>query len=174
MRLLNVILLLVLSVNVQWVYAYDADLNTINYKAVDFELENEHYDGTSNLCYSTRQCINSYSQKKTQDGAFFAFIGFGNDTKGAFEVAQAGGRNSGQLTQFLKQTATQLGRSIRKFDKNVVKHENWIANPKSKIPEWDTFSAQRQANTIHHWKEDIARARELQTIAKGVAKQKGF
>lgn len=94
--------------------------------------------------------------------------------KGAFKIAQEGGRHAGQLKQFLKQDATQLGRSIRKFDKNIAKHEKWITDPKSKIPEWNTFSAERQANTIHHWQQDIARARELQSIAKEVAKQKGF
>jgi len=94
--------------------------------------------------------------------------------KGAFEVAREGGRNAGQLAQFMKQNSTQLGRSIRKFDKNIAKHEKLIADPKSKIPDWDSFSAERQANTIHHWQQDIARAREQQSIAREVAKQKGF
>ncbi len=94
--------------------------------------------------------------------------------KGAFEIAKEGGTHSGQLREFLKQNAAQLGRSIRSFDKNIAKHEKWILNPKSKIPEWDTFNAERQARTIHHWRKDIARARELQNIAIGVAKEKGF
>jgi hypothetical protein len=97
-----------------------------------------------------------------------------NAQNSAFKVAQEGGRHAGQLKQFLKQDATQLGRSIRKFEKNIANHEKWIADPKSKIPEWNTFSAERQANTIHHWQQDIARAQELQSIANEVVKQKGF
>lgn len=95
-------------------------------------------------------------------------------TSSAFKIAQEGGRHAGQLKQFLKQDATQLRRSIRTFDKNIAKHQNWIANPRSKITEWHTFSAKRQADIIHHWQQDIACARELQSIAKEVAKLKGF
>jgi len=73
MRLLNFILLLALSINVSWGYTYDANQNTSNYKIIDFELQNQQYDGTSNLCY---RCINSSNEnlkEKTQNGSFFTF-----------------------------------------------------------------------------------------------------
>jgi len=68
-RLLNFILLLVLCVNVSWGYDYDANLN----KTIDLEIQNQHYDGVSNLCGNDRKCKLSDFQKKTQGGSFFAF-----------------------------------------------------------------------------------------------------
>jgi len=82
MKLLHFILLLVLSINVSWSYTYDASLNTSNYKIIDFELKNQQYDDTSNLC---NRCISSHNknlQEKARDGSFFAFIGFSNAPKG--------------------------------------------------------------------------------------------
>jgi len=77
MRLLNFILLLILSINVSWGYTYDAGLNTSNYKIIDFELQNQQYDGISNLCYRCTHATDKVLQEKAQDGSFFAFeVGF--------------------------------------------------------------------------------------------------
>jgi len=85
MRLLNFILLLILSINVSWGYTYDAGLNTSNYKIIDFELQNQQYDGISNLCYRCTHATDKVLQEKAQDGSFFAFeVGF---------VASKGGKN---------------------------------------------------------------------------------
>jgi len=71
-RLLLFILGVVFSFQV-WGYVYDAVLDVSSYGNIEFDIENQHYDGTPNLCY---RCINPFVenlQEKTQDGSFLAF-----------------------------------------------------------------------------------------------------
>jgi RHS repeat-associated protein len=90
--------------------------------------------------------------------------------KGATEIAQEGGRHAGQLQQFLKQTPDQLQRTVRSFDKQIAKHEGWIANPASKVSNFSQLRPEHQQNLLHHWKQDIARHQELRSIAQDVLK----
>lgn len=73
MRLLRLILLFVLSINVSWGYAYDADINLSNHEVIGFEQQNQRYDDTPNLCYNGRHCTYTDLRKKTQQGSFFEF-----------------------------------------------------------------------------------------------------
>jgi RHS repeat-associated protein len=88
-----------------------------------------------------------------------------------YDVASSGGRHAGQLKQFLSWSPKQIQTSIRTFEKNIAKHEGYIANPTSKAPGWDTFTPQHQANLLHHWREDIARAKELKSLAEEVLRR---
>jgi uncharacterized protein RhaS with RHS repeats len=90
--------------------------------------------------------------------------------KGATQIAQEGGRHAGQFQQFLKQTPDQLQRTIRSFDKQIAKHEGWIADPTSKVPNFSQLRPEHQQNLIHHWKQDIVRHQELRSIAQDVLK----
>jgi hypothetical protein len=89
-------------------------------------------------------------------------------TQSALDVARAGGRHAGQLRQFMKQTPDQLRKSIASFEKNIAKHEGWIKDPTSKVANWADLSPQHQQNLLHHWGQDIERARELRSIAEDV------
>ena len=86
--------------------------------------------------------------------------------------AQMGGVNKGQYEAFLKQTPDQLEKSIKSFDSNIKKHLEYIDNPKSHEPRWDSFDVDRQNNLINHWNNDIARAKEYKYIAENVLSTK--
>ena len=90
--------------------------------------------------------------------------------KSATQIAQAGGRHAGQLAQFAKQTPDQLGKTINSFDKQIAKHEGFIANPTSHVPNFNELSTKHQGNLIHHWGQDIKRHQELKSIAEDVLK----
>lgn len=90
--------------------------------------------------------------------------------KSATQIAQAGGRHAGQLAQFAKQTPDQLGKTINSFDKQIAKHEEFIANPTSHVPNFNELSTKHQGNLIHHWGQDIKRHQELKSIAEDVLK----
>jgi RHS repeat-associated protein len=90
--------------------------------------------------------------------------------KSATQIAQEGGRHAGQLGQFLKQTPDQLQRTIRSFDKNIAKHEGWIADPASKVQNFSQLRTEHQQNLLHHWQQDIIRHQELKSIAQDVLK----
>jgi hypothetical protein len=89
---------------------------------------------------------------------------------GATQIAQEGGRHAGQLQQFPKQTPDQLQRTIRSFDKQIAKHEGWIADPSSKVQNFSQLRPEHQRNLLHHWGQDIARHQELRSIAQDVLK----
>ncbi len=90
----------------------------------------------------------------------------------AFEIAQAGGKNAGQLKRFMEWTPKQLEKSIKSFERLVVEHEEYIRNPKIKYPDWDNFTLGRQQNEIHHWTNDIIRAKEYKSMAEKTLKLK--
>jgi RHS repeat-associated protein len=94
----------------------------------------------------------------------------GKRAASATQIAQEGGRHAGQLQQFLKQTPDQLQRTIRSFDKLIAKHEGWIADPASKVPNFSQLRPEHQQNLLHHWRQDIARHQELRSIAQDILK----
>jgi RHS repeat-associated protein len=52
----------------------------------------------------------------------------------------------------------RLRSSAKTHQKQIDKHKGWIDDPKSKYGDkWDTFSEERKANAIYHWKQDIKR-----------------
>ena len=139
MRLLNFILLLVLSINVSWAYIYDASLNTSSNKTIDCELQNQQYDGTSNLCNRCISFHNKNLQEKTQSGSFFAF--------------EIGLVATNSVTQLSK---SQL-KGIRSLEKQIQKHQKKIddfkANPTVRpgmenLPK-DVIKRQQQARVKH-------------------------
>ena len=83
-------------------------------------------------------------------------------------IAKEGGTHAGQLRQFLSWTPKQLQKSIKSFDKLIADHQSWIADPTSKIPNFNSFSAEHQKNILHHWSEDAKRAQDLKDIAQDV------
>lgn len=146
MRLLNFILLLVLSINVSWGYTYDANQNTSNYKIIYFELQNQQYDGTSNLCY---RCINSSNEnlkEKTQDGSFFAFeVGL---------VAAKGGlpkHSKHSLNQKINRkvkTSDELDAIRNPLDKRPVKYDSQGRPSQRSIGEKAEVAVNPDTNTI--------------------------
>ncbi|MEX0139512.1 RHS repeat-associated core domain-containing protein [Massilia sp. LMS1-1-1.1] len=88
----------------------------------------------------------------------------------ATQIAAEGGKHAGQLTQFLKQTPDQLRKTIGSFERQIAKHEGYIADPASHVPNFGALRPEHQSNLLHHWGQDIIRHRELMSIAKDVLK----
>jgi len=86
----------------------------------------------------------------------------------ATKIAREGGKHAGQLKQFLKQTPEQLLKTIKSFNNQITKHEEWINNPTSKIVDFNELRPEHQQNLLHHWRQDIARHQELKAIAEDV------
>lgn len=92
----------------------------------------------------------------------------GHPPRAAVDIARAGGKHAGQLEQFMKQTPDQLQKTIRSFDKQIARHESWIADPASKVKDFSSLRLEHQENLIHHWQQDILRHKELKSIAESV------
>ena len=92
--------------------------------------------------------------------------------KDAYKEAEAGGKHKGQLEQFKKQNQDQLKKSIKSFDKQIAKHKDKMKNPKKYVPDWDKKTPKHQDNLIHHWNEDIKRAKVYKEMATQVLRSK--
>jgi RHS repeat-associated protein len=86
----------------------------------------------------------------------------------AERAAAAGARYPKQVEQALRMTPQQLQNSVKSFTENIAKHQGYIKNPLSKVPNWNQLSPQHQQNLINHWNNDIARAQAYRAIAEGV------
>lgn len=105
LRAIYALLLFILSFSAQSGYEYDATYNLASTEIVEIDRKNCHYDDTSNFCDNGRQRISSYSQKKTQDGSFFAF-----------DVGLVAAKGVKELTK-------QQQKSVRSLEKQISKHE---------------------------------------------------
>ena len=86
----------------------------------------------------------------------------------AERAAAAGARYPKQVEQALRMTPQQLQKSVGSFTENIAKHQGYLKNPQSHVPNWNQLSPQHQQNLIHHWNNDIARAEGYRDIAEGV------
>jgi hypothetical protein len=86
----------------------------------------------------------------------------------AERAAAAGARYPKQVEQALKMNPQQLQKSVSSFTENIAKHQGYLKNPQSHVPNWTQLSPQHQQNLIHHWNNDIARAQGYRDIAEGV------
>lgn len=59
-----------------------------------------------------------------------------------------------------KQETGSLIRAIRKYDKRIKEHEEYICNPTAHCPDWDSYSDKRKAGLIKHWNKEIANFKE--------------
>jgi hypothetical protein len=90
----------------------------------------------------------------------------------AYEIAKAGGKRSSWYKGYREQGERQLLKGIRKLEKQIASHENWIANPLSKIQNYNDLDSRERAGLIRGWKTDIQRQRELVDILQGILKER--
>lgn len=55
-----------------------------------------------------------------------------------------------------KQESGSLIRAIRKYKQRIEEHKGYILDPRSHCPEWDSYSEQKKAGLIRHWKKEIS------------------
>lgn len=89
----------------------------------------------------------------------------------AYKVAAEGGRHAGQLKQYLKQTPSQLQRTIRSLDKRIAEHREKIKNPEKYMSRDDASVPANVERAKLDWTRDINRQQEHKDIAKQVLRQ---
>jgi len=76
-------------------------------------------------------------------------------------VAAAGGKHAGFLRSYAGRSASEIDKGITSMEQQIAKHEEAIANPKSKIRNWDELDPRQQGALVNRkWPGDIARQRE--------------
>ena len=90
-----------------------------------------------------------------------------------FKDADGGGKYAGELRTYRKeQGVKELQKTISSHQKTISKHKEYIKNPKLKYENWDRMTQERKNEAIHHWEEDIKRAKIYENFAKRVLNEK--
>lgn len=53
------------------------------------------------------------------------------------------------------QESASLKRAIRKYEKRIAEHEEYMKNPKTHCPDWDEKSVESQEGLKRHWQKEI-------------------
>lgn len=101
------------------------------------------------------------------DGATMA-----GNSAATLEASKPGGRHHGWYLRLSDQSDAELDKSVRSFERQIARHEGWIADPLSKTPDFGEFHPQRQVALVAGWQQDIDRHRECIEILRDVMKER--
>ena len=65
-----------------------------------------------------------------------------------------------------------LSNGVASFERQIAKHEGWIADPLSKTHDFATFDPRRQIALVVGWRQNIQRHRDCIEILRGVISEK--
>jgi hypothetical protein len=86
----------------------------------------------------------------------------GETSKGALEVAEAGGRHAGFSRNYQGKQHDELRRGIDSLKKQIAEHKDKIANPEKYIPNWKSLDPRQQKALIDKkWPSDIQRLKKM-------------
>lgn len=84
----------------------------------------------------------------------------------------AGGKHHGWYLRQRELSGAEIARGIRSFERQIARHENWIADPLSKTADFQTFDPRRQAALIDGWRNDVARHQASIEILRGILRER--
>jgi len=90
----------------------------------------------------------------------------------AYEIAKTGGKHHGWYLEQVKLSDAELLKGISSFEKQIARHESWIADPTIKIANYSDFDPRRQVALIAGWKQDASRHRESIEIQRRILKER--
>jgi len=92
----------------------------------------------------------------------------------AFDIAQAGGKHSGFLKNYVGKSASEIRKGTQSLRKQIAEHTDKIANPEKHIPGFRNLDPRQQEALINRkWPGDIARQQEQLDILEGLLKSHG-
>jgi hypothetical protein len=82
--------------------------------------------------------------------------------RAAYDAAASGGRNAGFLRNVLKQRLgpRQIQKSIKSLGEHIARHEGYLKDPASKVPNWARLLLKHQQDLLAGWQTEIAVAKE--------------
>jgi hypothetical protein len=89
------------------------------------------------------------------------------------EALQPGGKHHGWYLRQRELPDVEIARGIRSFERQIARHENWIADPLAKTADFQSFDPRRQAALVDGWRRDVERHRASIEILRGILMEKG-
>ncbi len=94
------------------------------------------------------------------------------DPSAVFAAAEAGGKHSGFLANYIGKSAGELQRGINSLKKQIAEHTAKIADPETAIAGFSQLDPRQQAALLNSkWPGDIARQQEQLAILEGLLKR---
>ncbi len=90
----------------------------------------------------------------------------------AYEIAKAGGKNSGLLKNYLNRPVQEIEDAVKSYEKNVEIHREKIANPETFAPGWGNRSKEEQEGLLRKWQKDLTRNQQQGDVMKGLLKER--
>jgi hypothetical protein len=90
-----------------------------------------------------------------------------------YEIARTpGGKHHGWYLQQKLLSVEELSNGIESFERQIAKHEGWIADPLTKTADFYGFDPRRQSALVVGWRQDIQRHRDCIEILRSVIMEK--
>ena len=88
--------------------------------------------------------------------------------------AQEGEKHYKEYLNLQRQTDTQLGRSIRSYEKNLGEHKDKVLNPTKYSPDWEDLSEVQKQGRLKYWQKELESFDSKLALARAVADERGI
>lgn len=86
----------------------------------------------------------------------------------AFDIAKAGGRNSGLLKNYTGRSTAEINKGITSLERQAALHREKLANPSKFAERWNQMSPQEQAGLVKYWQKEAASYQEQASALRGL------
>ncbi|MCU7934122.1 MAG: phage head morphogenesis protein [Candidatus Thiodiazotropha sp. (ex Dulcina madagascariensis)] len=87
----------------------------------------------------------------------------------AYNTAATGGKHAGTLRRYRAVSTTEIRRGIRSLERQIGKHQAWLADPTLKVDSFYNLPEVQQLALLEkRWPEDILRQREKIGVMRGL------
>lgn len=91
----------------------------------------------------------------------------------AYKTAMNGGRHADLIPQYSVRSAKEIEKGIKSFERQIIIHQDKIANPIKYCPDWDTFHPNRQKALVEKiWPAEIKCYTEQRDILQAILNKK--
>ena len=107
-------------------------------------------------------------------GGFSNIAKNGKPLSQAYITARNGGKHAPLIRRYKDVSTKEIQKSIRSYEKQIVKHQDKIANPPKHCPDWDNFHPNRQKALVNDvWPKEIINFQEEKEVLTNILDLRG-
>ncbi|WP_316359483.1 hypothetical protein [Candidatus Neptunichlamydia sp. REUL1] len=102
-------------------------------------------------------------------GGFSNVAKNGKPLSQAYITAKNGGKHSKLIAEYGGRSTREIEKSIRSYEKQIIKHKDKIANPSKYVPEWDSLHPNQKKSLLEKgWPKEIKCYTAQKEILEGI------
>ncbi|WP_316358460.1 hypothetical protein [Candidatus Neptunichlamydia sp. REUL1] len=107
-------------------------------------------------------------------GSFSNIAKNGKPLSQAYITARNGGKHAPLIRRYKDVSTKEIQKGIHSYEKQIVKHQDKIANPSKHCPGWDNFHPNRQKALVNDvWPKEIINFQEEKEVLKNILDVRG-